>query len=89
MVTARMPHLPNDDPSKSTPSITQLSLRTTECEFFGLSMSRAKNPSWQMVGREELFERERHQEPVAGRHSCSLACSEAYKVVIPSPVIAF
>jgi ATP-dependent DNA ligase len=31
----------------------------------------------QMVGREELFERERHQEPVAGWHSCSLACSEA------------
>jgi bifunctional non-homologous end joining protein LigD len=30
----------------------------------------------QMVGREELFERERHQEPVAGWHSCSLACGE-------------
>jgi bifunctional non-homologous end joining protein LigD len=31
----------------------------------------------QMVGREELFQRERHQEPVAGWDSCSLACSEA------------
>jgi ATP-dependent DNA ligase len=31
----------------------------------------------QMVGREELFERERHKEPVAGWHSCSLACGEA------------
>jgi bifunctional non-homologous end joining protein LigD len=31
----------------------------------------------QMQGREELFERERHQEPVAGWHSCELACAEA------------
>ena len=30
----------------------------------------------QMVGREELFERERHHEPVAGWHSCALACAE-------------
>jgi bifunctional non-homologous end joining protein LigD len=29
----------------------------------------------QMAGREELFERERHQEPVAGWHSCDLACA--------------
>ena len=29
----------------------------------------------QMLGREELFERERHQEPVAGWHSCALACA--------------
>jgi bifunctional non-homologous end joining protein LigD len=29
----------------------------------------------QWVGREELFERERHQEPVAGWHSCALACA--------------
>jgi hypothetical protein len=28
----------------------------------------------QMAGREELFERERRQEPVAGWHSCVLAC---------------
>jgi ATP-dependent DNA ligase len=28
----------------------------------------------QMEGREELFERERHREPVAGWHSCELAC---------------
>ena len=31
----------------------------------------------QMVGREELFERERDQEPVAGWHSCPLACGGA------------
>jgi bifunctional non-homologous end joining protein LigD len=30
----------------------------------------------QMAGREELFERERHKEPVAGWHSCTLACAE-------------
>jgi ATP-dependent DNA ligase len=30
----------------------------------------------QMEGREELFERERHKEPVAGWHSCELACAE-------------
>jgi ATP-dependent DNA ligase len=29
----------------------------------------------QKDGREELFERERHSEPVAGWHSCSLACA--------------
>ena len=29
----------------------------------------------QMQGREELFERERHQEPVAGWHLCDLACA--------------
>ena len=31
----------------------------------------------QMAGREELFDRERHNEPVAGRHTCDLACAEA------------
>jgi bifunctional non-homologous end joining protein LigD len=30
----------------------------------------------QMVGREELFERDRHREPVAGWHSCVIACAE-------------
>ena len=30
----------------------------------------------QKDGREELFERERHQEPVAGWHLCDLACAE-------------
>jgi len=30
----------------------------------------------QKDGREELFERERHQEPVAGWHSCVLACAK-------------
>ena len=34
-----------------------------------------KNRSYsQMKGREELFERERHREPVPGWHSCDLAC---------------
>ena len=30
----------------------------------------------QKKGREELFEREHHSEPVAGWHSCDLACAE-------------
>jgi AbiU2 len=30
----------------------------------------------QMQGREELFERERHKEPVACWHSCELACAD-------------
>jgi ATP-dependent DNA ligase len=33
----------------------------------------------QKNGREELFERERHQEPVPGWHSCALACAELEK----------
>jgi bifunctional non-homologous end joining protein LigD len=36
-----------------------------------------KNKSYsQMDGREELFERERHNEPAPGWHSCELACEE-------------
>ena len=31
----------------------------------------------QMVGRNELFERDRHKEPVPGWHTCELACVEA------------
>jgi len=30
-----------------------------------------------MAGREKLFERERHREPVPGWHSCALACAES------------
>ena len=30
----------------------------------------------QMVGREKLFEREHHKEPVPGWHACDLACAE-------------
>ena len=30
----------------------------------------------QRVGREELFERDRHKEPVPGWHSCVVACTE-------------
>lgn len=30
----------------------------------------------QMAGREELFRRERHREPVAGWHSCDIACQD-------------
>ena len=34
------------------------------------------NPNYsQRVGREELFERDRHREPVPGWHSCDLACA--------------
>jgi bifunctional non-homologous end joining protein LigD len=36
-----------------------------------------RNPKYsQMEGREKLFERERHNEPTAGWHSCELACAE-------------
>ena len=36
-----------------------------------------KNPRYsQMVGRHELFERERHKEPAPGWHCCELACAE-------------
>jgi bifunctional non-homologous end joining protein LigD len=36
-----------------------------------------KNRSYsQMEGREKLFERERHKEPVPGWHCCELACAE-------------
>jgi bifunctional non-homologous end joining protein LigD len=35
-----------------------------------------RNPNYsQMVGREELFERDRHKEPVPGWHSCAVACA--------------
>jgi hypothetical protein len=30
----------------------------------------------QKNGREELFERERHREPVPGWHACAVACAE-------------
>jgi len=30
----------------------------------------------QKQGREELFERERHKEPVPGWHRCAIACAE-------------
>jgi hypothetical protein len=29
----------------------------------------------QWLGREELFERERHKEPVPGWHTCAIACA--------------
>ena len=34
----------------------------------------------QKDGREELFERERHNEPVAGWHACVLACAQLEEV---------
>jgi ATP-dependent DNA ligase len=46
---------------------------TTETTWFKI-----KNRSYsQMAGREELFERERHREPVPGWHTCDLACTDA------------
>jgi bifunctional non-homologous end joining protein LigD len=45
---------------------------TTDTTWFKI-----KNRNYsQMEGREELFERERHKEPVAGWHCCELACAE-------------
>jgi len=45
---------------------------TAETKWFKI-----KNQHYsQMAGREELFERERHREPIPGWHSCELACAE-------------
>jgi bifunctional non-homologous end joining protein LigD len=39
---------------------------------------KTRNPHYsEMVGREKLFERDRHDEPVAGWHGCTLACAYA------------
>jgi hypothetical protein len=34
----------------------------------------------QMVGREELFEQDRHREPVPGWHCCELACAKLEQI---------
>ncbi len=53
-------------------------------EKFGPYVTERERSTWYKIlnreysqkdGREELFERERHQEPVAGWHSCDLACA--------------
>jgi ATP-dependent DNA ligase len=50
---------------------------------FGPHVTEREHSTWykilnrqysQREGREELFERDRHSEPVAGWHSCVLAC---------------
>jgi ATP-dependent DNA ligase len=52
---------------------------------FGPYVTERENSTWfkilnreysQKDGREDLFERDRHQEPVAGWHCCVLACAE-------------
>jgi bifunctional non-homologous end joining protein LigD len=52
---------------------------------FGNYITEAQRTTWfkiknrgysRSVGREKLFERERHREPVPGWHSCELACAE-------------
>ena len=49
----------------------------------GLYVTEREQSTWYKIlnrgysqkdGREELFERERHHEPVAGWHVCALAC---------------
>ena len=56
---------------------------------FGSYVAEREHSTWfkilnreysQKDGREELFERERHQEPVAGWHVCVLACAELEQV---------
>jgi ATP-dependent DNA ligase len=51
---------------------------------FGPYVTEREHSTWYKIlnreysqkdGREELFERERHQEPVAGWHSCVFACA--------------
>ena len=52
----------------------------SEGDRFGAitKQSHEKNPRYsQMAGRHELFEQERHSEPVPGWHSCDLACAGA------------
>jgi hypothetical protein len=40
------------------------------------SWFKISNPHYsQWAGREELFERERHEEPTPGWHTCDLACA--------------
>src|SRR6476660_7927831 len=52
---------------------------------FGNYVTEAQRTTWfkiknrnysQSQGREKLFERDRHKEPVPGWHSCELACAE-------------
>jgi hypothetical protein len=38
----------------------------------------------QWAGREELFEREKHKEPVAGSHSCAIACAGLETIIYTS-----
>jgi ATP-dependent DNA ligase len=54
---------------------------------FGIYVTEPERSTWfkiknrnysQMAGREKLFERERHKEPVPGWHSCALACMESH-----------
>jgi len=37
------------------------------------------------LGREELFERDRHKEPVPGWHRCALACAESVELAVDEP----
>jgi bifunctional non-homologous end joining protein LigD len=47
----------------------------TDCE--ASTWFKIRNPQYsQWAGREKLFERERNREPVAGWHSCAVACAE-------------
>jgi len=52
---------------------------------FGPYVTEREHSTWYKIlnqgysqkdGREELFDRERHSEPVAGWHSCAVACAE-------------
>ena len=56
---------------------------------FGPYVTEREHSTWYKIlnreysqkdGREELFERERHSEPVAGWHLCVLACAELEQV---------
>lgn len=39
-----------------------------------------RNPEYSR--RDELFERDRHREPVAGWHACELACDRAFQMEV-------
>src|SRR5580765_4790462 len=50
--------------------------RVTITERERTTWFKIKNRNYsKMAGREKLFERDRHKEPVAGWHSCELACA--------------
>jgi hypothetical protein len=64
------------------PQVATAILSRSHCAWFKygsrLADVSAQSPDTrnsQLVGRAELFERERHKEPVAGWHSCAVACA--------------
>jgi hypothetical protein len=66
---------PRKDTLVGQPERAQVYAHTTDCQAARYEIRNAEYS--QKVGRDELFERERHEGPVAGWHSCDLACANA------------